>query len=192
MVASFSERCVATPVSSQSPASTNCTTLSGEERLLTRQGSRLTPIGNSLLERHDTTTQSDDPWAMVISGIDILDESNPLSPTIRTFATVDNPLITCVVSGSDQVTRTERGIVSFTFNEPLNALYVLTRHRKMYYQFPAGVTPGPNSCVSPSVAASQGTPIVEDSTQTLIRVIGPFQDRSIQSSLPEAASTPAR
>jgi hypothetical protein len=163
--------------------------LSGDRRLLNREGTRLTPNGSSLLERHNTSTQNADPEDAPIIGIDILDESNPLSPTIREFASVD-ATVNCIVSGSDQLTRTERSIVWFTFNEPLNTLYVLTRNSTSFYQFPTGVTPDPNGCVETSVAAQAGTQVVEDSTETLIRVIGPFSDSNVQSSLPPAAVSP--
>jgi hypothetical protein len=169
----------------------NCTTITGDERFLTRAGSRLLPSGNSLLEREEMSGLNNVPYGSVVSGIDLLDESNPLTPSIRQFASADNAQITCVVSGTDQVTRTERGIEDFTYNEPLKTLYVRTSNTTRYYQYAIGTTPTADACsLMPGLAAATGVQVVEDSTKTLIRVIGPFEDMSIQSSWPNAPGQP--
>ncbi len=189
VVSSVSQRCTATPVENQAPAS-ECSVLSGDPRLLIRQGTRLTPAGNSLLNREQTVALSTGQSAVLIAGIDILDESNPLLPAIRTFAGLDNPQVTCDLVSPDQATRTERNIVTFTFNEPLKTLYVVTLHSKTYYGIPPG-SPPDLACVSPLIAASSGVPVVEDTTRTLIRVIGPFDDREVQSSLQKSVEVAA-
>ena len=193
IVTSFSQRCITTPASStpgstfgEGLAATTCTTLAGDRRLLNRSGSALLPNGSSLLGRQ-SANQTGNLEDLPTIGIDILDESSPLNPAIREFATLDNGQVNCIVSGSGQATRSERSIVWFTYNEPLNTLYVLTRNSTRFYQFPTGVTPGSSSCVDPSVATEAGVQVVEDRTDALIRVVGPFNNSNVQSSLPVAA-----
>lgn len=181
LVTSFSQRCTATPVQNETPAS-ECSVLSGDPRLLIRQGTRLTPTGNSLLNREQTVALSTGQSATLVTGIDILDEKNALLPTIRSFFNLENPQVTCEQVSSDQAVRTERNIVTYNFNEPLNALYVLTIHSKTYYGIPPG-SPPEVACVSPLIAASSGIPVVEDSTRSLIRVVGRFDDGAVQSGL---------
>jgi hypothetical protein len=87
--------------------------------------------------------------------------------TIRNLLKVENAELSCSTSGS-VATRTERSILGFTFNEPLNVLYVLTMNSKTYYSVDPQRT-DPLACVVPTGAV---VPFIQDTTRTLVRVKG--------------------
>lgn len=180
VVTSISERCVP-PQTSGATASTaavagladfTCTPVSGNPRLLMRQGGLLTRTGDSLLpSERQVTTQQNVLLGSLTEGVDLLQEGNS-GPQIRQLARVETPDLSCAVqSGSGQAVLTRRGIAGFTFNDPLNVLYVETVHSRTHYSAPIPGATAPQPCTAGSVTTG-GIPFLLEVTRTLVRVTG--------------------
>jgi hypothetical protein len=173
-VATFSQRCSFAPPTTaaagavQATPQMTCDIGSGNPKLLVRQGTLLTRTGDTLLANEQAFTQGTAALGTITAGVDLLQENlQTTQSTIRNLLRVENPELSCATSGN-VATRTERSILGFTFNEPLNVLYVLTLNSKTYY----AVDPqriDPLACVVPTGVA---VPFIQDTTRTLIRVKG--------------------
>jgi len=126
IAASFSQRGMFTPVTvglSSANAGLECATLSGDPRLLERQGTRLTRAGYTLLPNEQLVKSGNLVLGTITWGIDLLQDDGINTPAFQSLARADDPQLTCTVGPEGtQLTRTVRSIVDFTFNEPLNVL----------------------------------------------------------------------
>lgn len=177
IAASFSQRCLFTPVTvgqSNASAGLECTTLSGDPRLLVRQGTRLTRAGYTLLPNEQLMKSGSLVLGTITWGIDMLQDDGINTPAFQSVARAEDPQLTCTVGPEGtQVTRTVRSIVDFTFNEPLNVLYVETIHDRTTFTLPTQLPANaPSACPGPAFDASLTMPAVQETTRTLIRVRG--------------------
>ena len=176
----------------------DCRTVSGDPRLLMRQGTLLTRSGDTLLASHREVMKNNNVIGTLVDGIDILEENLQSTGTIRNLVRVDAPELSCEASTqAGQYVKTEKGISGFVFNEPLNVMYVETIHSKTYYAATGNTTGSPTSgqvgtCglrtnnttpptnnpgMTPTVPAE--IPVMQEVTRTLLRVRGFFDARPV-------------
>jgi hypothetical protein len=185
VVATVTERCVpptttvGTPTTPTTPITAPvtgrpalvCSTVSGNPRLLRRQGSQLTRGGDTLLTVDRDVLQQGTSLGTNMEALELLEEnmSSPTMPTLRTIARVESPELSCVVSTNGQSVLTHRGIQSYVFNEPLNVLFVETIHSKTTFSAPTAV--GATGLCGRTVNGTE-YPILHEETRTLVRIRG--------------------
>ncbi|MCC6390707.1 MAG: hypothetical protein IT167_08895 [Bryobacterales bacterium] len=177
IAASFSQRCMFTPVTvgrSSTNAGLECATLSGDPRLLVRQGTRLTRAGYTLLPNEQPVKSGSLVPGSILWGIDLLQDDGINRPAIQSLARAEDPQLTCTVGPEGtQLTRSVRSIVDFTFNEPLNVLYVETINSRTTFALPAQMaTSAPAACPGPAFDSTLTMPAMQETTRTLVRVRG--------------------
>lgn len=173
-IATFSQRCSLTPPTTgtgttQVAPQVICDVGSGNPRTLLRQGTLLTRTGDTLLGNEQAFTQGTAAIGTITAGIDLLQDNvvTTQPPAIQNLLRLDTPELSCTTS-ANVATRTERSIIGFAFNEPLNVLYVVTLNSKTYYS----VDPQRADALACSVPMGAVVPFVQDTTRTLIRVKG--------------------
>lgn len=176
IVANLTEQCAPAQqmgTTTVTRAALECTTLSGDPRLMMRQGSRITRAGDTLLPTERTIEQQGASLGTLVEGVEVLEENllGQMAPVLRGLVKVDAPELSCSVSPSGQAVLVRRGIQGFVFNEPLNVLYVETIHSRTTFAAAQVGTPGMmGSCGTSATGAEY--PVLHESTRTLIRVRG--------------------